>query len=170
MCVQDPLRYDVNITAEIPNEQIAMFQVCCVVFNKYLQNTTTIKSSDFDINSADSTATEPSRSFTEEVPAQQTMQNAESERFLEKMIRLSAKLLSRDQDRIDYEEQITDILQIFINSFDSALKLITFGSSAYGFGGSTPNFNILIDAGNCNVAWFLNSLHLIEDLYLQQNH
>lgn len=170
MCVQDPLRHDVNITAEISNKQIAMFQECCLTFNRYLQDNTTIKPSDFDINSADSTATEPSRSFAEEIPAQQSIQNAESERFLEKMIRLSAKLISRDEDRIDYEEQIMDILHIFINSFDSALKLITFGSSAYSFGSSTPNFNIFIDAGNCNVAWFLNSLNLIEALYLQQNH
>lgn len=54
------------------------------------------------------------------------------------------ELLKRSQDRIQNEAKIMEILSNFFTKIDSTSKLVPFGSSTYGFGGSRINFNILL--------------------------
>lgn len=53
--------------------------------------------------------------------------------------------MSRTNQRIQYEENILQILAKAVNSFDPLLKVATFGSVEYSFSGTNTNYNILID-------------------------
>lgn len=53
--------------------------------------------------------------------------------------------MSRADQRIQYEENILQILAKAVNSFDPVLKVVTFGSVEYSFSGANTNYNILID-------------------------
>lgn len=155
MHVQDPLRYDVNITAEISNEQIDMFQECCLIFYHHLKNCITMSPSNFelavnaDLEPISSSSYEEKRWKLYEAP--QSHRNIESNELFREIFSVSASLLTRSEERIQYEKQIMDVLEMYVKSFDSTLNIVSFGSTTYGFGGSNTNFNILIDAGICDL-------------------
>lgn len=56
--------------------------------------------------------------------------------------------VTRTNARIHDEAHILNILNGYLNEFDSKMKLVPFGSSTYGFGGTRTNFNILASAGD----------------------
>lgn len=148
MHVQDPLRYDVNITAEISNEQVDMFQECCMMFNNYLKSCTTINPSDFGLIVNEDPKPISSTDDKPNMPdAPQNHQNTEPNELFKEIFSVSANLLTRDEERIRNEKNIMRIFTIYIESFDPTLIISSFGSSTYGFGGSNTNFNILINAG-----------------------
>lgn len=55
--------------------------------------------------------------------------------------------VTRTKARNHDEEHILNTLNGYLNEFDSKIKLVPFGSSTYGFGGTRTNFNILASAG-----------------------
>lgn len=55
-------------------------------------------------------------------------------------------ITTRTELRIESEFQIVDCLTRNLKAFNSALKMIPFGSATYGFGGSNTNLNILINS------------------------
>lgn len=57
-------------------------------------------------------------------------------------------LINRIVGRCFHEIEIVALLTRYLRTFDSTLKVLPFGSATYGFGGSTANFNILVNAGN----------------------
>ncbi|XP_055323571.1 uncharacterized protein LOC129578676 isoform X2 [Sitodiplosis mosellana] len=64
-------------------------------------------------------------------------------------VALAAKMIdfvSRTKARIHNEALILNTLIGYLNAFDSKVQLVPFGSSTYGFGGSSTNFNILANA------------------------
>lgn len=56
-----------------------------------------------------------------------------------------ADFLNRSEQRITFESEILAILSQSVHFFDPALKVLPFGSTDYGFGGSKTNYNLLID-------------------------
>lgn len=54
--------------------------------------------------------------------------------------------ISRTHHRITHENQIIKLLTNYLKKFDYSLRMMPFGSSTYGFGGSNTNFNVLINA------------------------
>lgn len=60
-------------------------------------------------------------------------------------------LINRRVERWFHELEIFALLTRYLRTFNSTLKAMPFGSATYGFGGSTTNFNILVNAGNKNV-------------------
>lgn len=77
------------------------------------------------------------------------MKNAIDFQEVCRAIKLSPKndYTFRTAERIAHETQIVEHLMHHMNAFDSALELMPFGSSTYGFGGSNTNFNILVRTG-----------------------
>lgn len=73
--------------------------------------------------------------------------------FTPAIIATAIDLTSRTHQRISHENQILNHLMGQFRKFDSSLRIMPFGSTTYGFGGSNTNFNILIDAGK-NLACF----------------
>lgn len=75
-----------------------------------------------------------------------------------KRIASEAKCLeTRNDDRIYKEARILEILRHFLQMFDPEINIFPFGSSTYGFGGSSTNLNILIDTSKalCYIhSWF----------------
>lgn len=59
-------------------------------------------------------------------------------------------LINRMVGRCFHEIEIVALLTRYLRTFNSTFKLLPFGSATYGFGGSTTNFNILVNAGNEN--------------------
>lgn len=57
-------------------------------------------------------------------------------------------LINRTVERCFNEIEIFALLTRYLKTFDSTLKVMPFGSATYGFGGTTTNFNILVNAGN----------------------
>lgn len=57
-------------------------------------------------------------------------------------------LINRMVGRCFYEIEIVALLTRYLKIFNSTLKVMPFGSATYGFGGSSTNFNILVNAGN----------------------
>ena len=55
--------------------------------------------------------------------------------------------VTRTEARIHDEAHILNTLNGYLNEFDSKIKLVTFGSSTYGLGGTRTNLNILASAG-----------------------
>lgn len=53
--------------------------------------------------------------------------------------------MTRTDQRVQTETEILEMVNQSVQSFDSALKVIPFGSVAYGFGGTKTDFNILVD-------------------------
>lgn len=58
-------------------------------------------------------------------------------------ISLTCRMIRRPFDEIE----ITALLMQYLNMFEPNLKVVPFGSATYGFGGSTTNFNILVNSG-----------------------
>lgn len=56
-------------------------------------------------------------------------------------------LLTQSIDRTSNEKLIIDLLSLHFKCVDKTLRLVSFGSSRYGFGGKRTNFNILIKSG-----------------------
>lgn len=54
-------------------------------------------------------------------------------------------LMTRTDERVNAEADILAIMNQSIQLFDPTLKVIPFGSSAYGFSGSKTNYDLLID-------------------------
>lgn len=55
--------------------------------------------------------------------------------------------LTQSIDRTKNEKLIFDLLSLHFKCVDKTLRLVSFGSSSYGFGGKKTNFNILIKSG-----------------------
>lgn len=53
----------------------------------------------------------------------------------------------RKEERINHETQIMETLTRCLTAFHPTLKVVSIGSSTYGFSGSITNFNILAKAG-----------------------
>ncbi|XP_031625839.1 uncharacterized protein LOC116342388 [Contarinia nasturtii] len=53
--------------------------------------------------------------------------------------------MTQTDQRFQSEMKILNLLKYVVNSFDSALKVLPFGSVEYGFSGANTNYNILID-------------------------
>lgn len=71
----------------------------------------------------------------------------DANQFPPAIIAAAIDLTSRTHQRISHEIQIIIILMGQLKKLDSALRVMPFGSTRYGFGGPNTNFNILIDAG-----------------------
>lgn len=58
--------------------------------------------------------------------------------------------VTRTETRIHNESQILKTLIGYLNAINYKVQLVPFGSSTYGYGGSSTNFNILANAGQNN--------------------
>lgn len=58
---------------------------------------------------------------------------------------------SRSEERIQYEEEIMDCIKNHMRALDCEIELEAFGSSTYGFGDASTNFNIVVNAGKQNI-------------------
>lgn len=90
-----------------------------------------------------------------EVPNRQsTAVNFENMIDLEEISRnVGAKainLICRSVQRISLEVKILDLLSCHLKRFRPNLQIMPFGSATYGFGGSSTDFNILVNAGAGN--------------------
>lgn len=56
-------------------------------------------------------------------------------------------LIFRTLERITHEMDLVQLLGRHLKAFDSKLELMPFGSSTYGFGGCSTDFNILVSTG-----------------------
>lgn len=70
-------------------------------------------------------------------------------------------LINRMVGRCFHEIEIVALLTRYLKIFNSTLKVMPFGSATYGFGGSSTNFNILVNAGNKNFHITLARLFII---------
>lgn len=57
-------------------------------------------------------------------------------------------IIFRTMERISHEMDIIGFLTRHLKAFDSKLELMPFGSSTYGFGGFSTDFNILVSTGS----------------------
>lgn len=68
------------------------------------------------------------------------------EESIYKRIATEAKNLeTRNDERVFKEARILEILRHYLLDFDPSLNALPFGSTTYGFGGFSTNFNILVD-------------------------
>lgn len=70
------------------------------------------------------------------------------------------KLLTRSEQRIQNEANIIEMLTRFFQTVDSTLKVVPFGSSTYGFGGSRTNFNILLKTNSSKALFLIFNIFL----------
>lgn len=78
----------------------------------------------------------------------------ETDKVLQAMSLGAIDLVSRTENRIQNEMEIMRSLECYLKALNSSLKMVVFGSAAYGFGASNTNLNILVDAGNfCTAVW-----------------
>lgn len=68
-----------------------------------------------------------------------------TERCFEAISMEMIDFMARSDQRVQHEVNILKLVEGAVNAFDSALKLLPFGSAEYGFGGTNTNYNILID-------------------------
>lgn len=79
----------------------------------------------------------------------QKLQNViKIEQVLRAIPTTAAILINRMVDRCFHEIEIVALLMSYLNIFDSTFKVMPFGSATFGFGGSSTNLNILVNAGN----------------------
>lgn len=78
------------------------------------------------------------------------------EQFSRTISSKTVDLINRMVGRCFNEIEIVALLTRYLKIFNPSLKVMPFGSATFGFGGSTTNFNILVNAGNKN-------LHIIFD-------
>lgn len=71
----------------------------------------------------------------------------DASQFPKAIIATAIDLTSRTHQRISHENQILNLLMAQLRKFDSTLRMLPFGSTTYGFGGTNTNFNVLINTG-----------------------
>lgn len=74
----------------------------------------------------------------------------DTEEISRKIVDKAINFMFRSVQRISLEVQILNLFLHHLKGFDSSLQILPFGSSTYGFGGSSTDFNILVIAGKGN--------------------
>lgn len=73
-------------------------------------------------------------------------------------------LVNRVVKRCFDEIEIVALLTRYLKIFDSNFKVMQWGSSTYGFGGTSTNFNILVNTGKYSFA-SIKSIIILEQIY-----
>lgn len=131
MWVEDIVSPEVNITADISNEDANNFIKLCQMFSCHVPN----------LNEGISTK----KSIHGIVNLNQ---RAEISRLIEMEIATMSQPLFLESRRRS-EVALTAILTDYIYKFDAALEIHVFGSSFYGIKGTNTNFNLLINTRMC---------------------
>lgn len=84
-------------------------------------------------------------------PAKQLQDNVNVEEILHATVSGLVDVSTRSEERIQYEEEIMDCIKNHMRGLDCEIELEAFGSSTYGFGDSSTNFNIVVNAGKQNI-------------------
>lgn len=129
-----------NVTAEISKEEAMTFRQMCNIF--YLKKLFNDKMQGIAI------ATNGTENMDEKCMSTTTPVNLAD---IFKMLNIFEAILAemndielRAADRIRDETQIIGMLSLY---FGKELSVVPFGSSTYGLGGASTNFNILIKTG-----------------------
>lgn len=149
--IQDLTDFSLNVTAEIPETEVAAFQRQCMEYHKILQSQLYA----FCPRKSNGTAAPASAPRVEvrkvENRPKKTNYNELSEGTI---LNETADLLARTAVRIKHENTILYAIKSALTGFDSMLEVIPFGSSVYGFGGAKTNFNLFINASEYRHAFF----------------
>lgn len=136
--IQDLADFNVNVTAEIPEKEVATFQRQCLEYHRILQTQPYVFRPPMNNIS------------TAPTPAPFNLNRPKNSNYDElsegKILNETADLLARTTTRIGYENTILRTIKLALMGFDPTLEIIPFGSSVYGFGGPKTNFNLFIDA------------------------
>lgn len=154
MFIQDLANHSLNVTAEIPEKDAAMFQKLCLQYHKILAEQKNVFGSSGCIGptmlSSKSATTRSAPTSTSNIQARSNgdkhiKNDIFGDQFEDELLHEAAELLARSQTRIEWENKILHSLISLLKSFDPMLKLEPIGSSIYGFGGSKTNFNVFIN-------------------------
>lgn len=174
MFVQDLVSPGLNVTAEISKEETYNFQGMCQMFsNSQRHSPTKVPNTIAPVRRTASLSSLPSSkpcvshtkvmkeektkqtvNLTKKVPTKKgavknptiTLDDAIRDgKIYELITEEMSKILSRSDERVRHEARILGMLKHQFKIFDRTLELIPFGSTTFGLGNSTSNYNILVD-------------------------
>lgn len=126
MWVEDLVRPDVNITAEISNDDANNFVKLCQMFYSHAPK----------VNSMNN--------LPRSIPTANFSQNADIFSLIKKEI-ADMSQPSFIEFRRRSEVEVISLLTKYIQQFNASLEILVFGSSHYGIKGSNTNLNLLIN-------------------------
>lgn len=136
--------------SEETNESTSVYEFSKTSSNtlEFLNNTIT-KMKNSSASSSFSDLSRASITSTSSMPAK--LKNViDIEQVLRVISSKTVDLINRMVGRCFHEIEIVALLTHYLKTFDPTLRVLPFGSATYGFGGSTTNFNILVNTGNTN--------------------